>query len=189
MRICSFEGCGRKYEARGYCGSHYRHLRNGWPVTKLITDMSASERFWRKVDKSETCWNWQGSVDGGGYGIFWPDNAKIAKSHRFSYQEIVGPIPKGLHVDHLCKNRKCVRPEHLQTVTQQENNENTLTRSDNTSGFKGVSYHKATGKWMAYGQYKGKNNYLGVYKTPEEAAQTAKKFRLENHTNNLEDYK
>jgi len=128
-------------------------------------------------------------VDGGGYGTFWPDNIKIAKSHRFSYAELIGPIPEGLHLDHLCKNRRCVRPDHLQAVTQQENNENTPVRSDNTSGYKGVSFHKATGKWMAYGQYKRKNNYLGVYDTTEEAATVSRAFRLAHHTNNLEDYK
>lgn len=160
----------------------------GREVTKLISDMTASERFWKAVDKTGECWLWTRSYNWGGYGVFTPPNkAPFEMAHRFSYEECVGPIPAGFEVDHKCRNRGCVKPDHLQAVTRQENMENVSIRADNSSGYRGVSYHKVTGLWMAYGQYRGKNNYLGVYPTAEEAAVVAKEFRMANHTNNLED--
>ena len=87
------------------------------------------ERFWGWVDKTPTCWIWTGaganSQRGGqwGYGRFQPElgSPKKVQAHRFAYEALVGPIPEGLHLDHLCRNRKCVNPEHLEPVTCQEN--------------------------------------------------------------------
>lgn len=186
MKLCGYPDCGRKHLARGYCASHYRLLRRTGAVRKLLADTSPSERFWASVDKTGDCWLWTKSVDGGGYGIFTPPHG-VEKAHRFAYKDRVGPIPPGLHIDHLCHVRACVRPEHLQAVTQQENNESALRRIDNTSGFRGVSWHKPTGKWMSYGQYRGRNNYLGVYDTAEEAAAVSRNFRAKNYTNYREE--
>lgn len=186
MRLCGFEGCGRRFEARGYCASHYRQLMKYGAVSKLLTDKTASERFWENVDKSEECWVWRRSTHSG-YGLYCPPMSPYVLAHRFSYEEAYGEIPEGFQIDHKCHTRSCVRPEHLQAVTQKENIENYQPRKDNTSGFRGVSYHKVTGKWMAYGQHLGKNNYLGVYDTKEEAAEVSRNFRLGHHTNNLKD--
>lgn len=78
------------------------------------------DRFWAKVDKTEACWNWTACLDPQGYGRY-NHNRKTKLSHRLAYEEIVGPIPDGLHLDHLCKNRRCLNPEHLEPVTPQEN--------------------------------------------------------------------
>ena len=189
MRLCDYPDCGRRFEARGYCASHYRMLRATGSVRKLLADTSDSERFWSAVDKGSDCWLWLRSTSGGGYGLFTPSKKGFVKAHRFAYEDVVGPIPEGLHLDHVCRNRLCVNPAHLKPVTQQENNENTAIRGDNTSGFKGVSFHKPTQRWMAYGQYKGKNNYLGLYDTAEEAGEVSRNFRMQFHTNNLGDRK
>jgi hypothetical protein len=72
------------------------------------------------VDKESGCWTWTGGLDSHGYGNF----ALAGKSfgaHRISYLLQVGPIPDGLEIDHLCFNRKCINPEHLEPVTHQEN--------------------------------------------------------------------
>jgi len=77
-------------------------------------------RFWSKVDKTDFCWNWIGCLYLNGYGQFWSKGKKIL-AHRFSYEFLKEKIPKGLEIDHLCRNRKCVNPEHLEAVTHQQN--------------------------------------------------------------------
>jgi hypothetical protein len=80
-------------------------------------------RFWEKVDKgSGDCWTWTGAKNQNGYGLFGLGDGRIGKAHRFSYELLVGKIPAGLVIDHLCKNRACVNPAHLEAVTYQVNN-------------------------------------------------------------------
>jgi HNH endonuclease len=76
------------------------------------------ERFWEKVEQGEGCWLWTGAIDRG-YGQFVWNGRK--RAHRVAYELIIGPIPEGLELDHLCRNKSCVRPEHLEPVTKAEN--------------------------------------------------------------------
>lgn len=79
------------------------------------------ERFWEKVLKTESCWHWRGSKTRKGYGNFFGPDRKVVRAHRYSYELAKGPIPEGLELDHLCRNRACVRPDHLDPVTHVEN--------------------------------------------------------------------
>lgn len=73
-----------------------------------------------EVNSLDECWVWTGSQDSNGYGHM-RDGARTVKAHRFSYETAVGPIPTGLEIDHLCRNRQCVNPDHLEPVTDREN--------------------------------------------------------------------
>ena len=71
------------------------------------------------VDENE-CWCWQGSLDRYGYAQF-KVGGKKARVHRWLYEAINGELPENLFVDHLCRNRGCVKPSHLEVTTPQEN--------------------------------------------------------------------
>lgn len=79
-----------------------------------------AQRFFGKVRKTDGCWYWEAGEDGKGYGVFW-DGARTSGAHRFAYRLLVGPIPPGLVLDHLCRNTRCVNPAHLEPVTSVEN--------------------------------------------------------------------
>lgn len=75
--------------------------------------------FWDRVawsSNDEVCWEWLGAVQSAGYGFI---TGRLA--HRLAYEEMVGPIPEGLVIDHLCCNRTCCNPSHMEVVTREEN--------------------------------------------------------------------
>ena len=89
-------------------------------------DQRLPPRFWRKVVVAESgCWEWKASGNQFGYGRLRVGRRMIV-SHRVSYEALVGPIPDGLELDHICRNRPCVNPAHLEPVTRIEN----VRRSD-----------------------------------------------------------
>lgn len=75
------------------------------------------QSFWGRVEKTSSCWNWKGHIDKDGYGYF-----RRGGAHRFAVKVIGGRvIPYGMQVDHLCRNRRCVNPDHLDIVSSREN--------------------------------------------------------------------
>lgn len=80
-----------------------------------------ADRFWDKVNKTDSCWLWTGSVNIAGYGQVRGDTGKNERAHRVAYAMLIGNIPTGLTLDHTCGVRKCVNPQHLEPVTTEEN--------------------------------------------------------------------
>ncbi len=76
-------------------------------------------RFWKKVEKTEMCWNWTAGTQKG-YGAFHL-NGRMQPAHRVIYRHIYGAIKDGLEIDHTCFNRQCVNPMHLDPVTPSVN--------------------------------------------------------------------
>lgn len=130
---CSEPGCSDKPWARGLCHNDYNFHYTRGTLPPLILPTPA-ERFWRQVDKDGPipehaprlgqCWLWTGFCCKQGYGRFRPtskpSDPKVL-AHRFAYELVVGPIPDGLELDHLCRNTSCVNPSHAEPVTAQVN--------------------------------------------------------------------
>lgn len=131
---CRIDDCGRDHHAHGLCRVHYlRFWRTGDPLHSRSA-RPAEERFWEKVARGtdEACWPWRGSLVSG-YGTFNVGRHKAVKAHRFSYELAKGPVPSGLTIDHLCRNKACVNPRHLEAVSGAEN-----TRRAHTKGYREV---------------------------------------------------
>lgn len=86
----------------------------------LAVSVSDLRRFFEKVEDKGDCWEWAVGLMGGGYGQFHFDG-KPNYAHRWIYELVNGPVGSDLTLDHLCRNRKCVRPDHLEPVTRGEN--------------------------------------------------------------------
>ncbi len=88
---------------------------------KMAMVRKQDARFWRQVNVSGSCWIWTGIIDHKGYGQFAANHKKHLAAHRWAYEALVGPIKEGLVVDHLCRNRACCNPDHMELVTTKEN--------------------------------------------------------------------
>ena len=86
-------------------------------------------RFWDRVLVTETCWLWTGATQTRGYGSVGVGNGRTALAHRVAYQQTVGPIPDGMTIDHVCENKVCVNPDHLEVVTRAENTRRAAERA------------------------------------------------------------
>ena len=118
---CSIENCGKKHHAKGVCTTHYmRIVRTGTPH-----QLTSEDVFWSRIEKvPRGCWLWTGPIATNGYGRASVDGRNVA-AHRYCYEQLVGPIPDGLELDHVkargCTSRACVNPAHLEPVTHREN--------------------------------------------------------------------
>lgn len=141
------------------------------------------ERFFSRVQKSESCWNWSGGNSGRGYGKF-RYRGKNGMAHRFAYEAFVGIIPDKYDIDHICHNRSCVNPLHLRPVTRKQNLQNLSgAHRDSKSGVRGVDL-LPWGKWRGQVMHDGVHYYLGCFDSLEAATAATLAKRLELFTHN-----
>jgi hypothetical protein len=127
--------------AKGFCPKHYHVYRNHGDPLWVKPEVSALDRFMERVDKNgptpdatldplirlkdpTPCWIWTSTVGGYGYGYYsfgGRKNLIQGMAHRFSWKLLVGDLREDQKLDHLCRNRKCVNPDHLEPVTNREN--------------------------------------------------------------------
>lgn len=175
-KSCTVQECLNDYHARGLCKPHYMSARSKGTLPAAPTP---EERFWSKVDKTQTCWNWTSAHDGR-YGNF-SFKGRKTKAHRLSFEWANGPIPLGMQVDHICWNTHCVKPSHLRLANQAENNQNLSSpRPGTSSGVRGVYWSSHHKKWRAQAGLNGENNYLGGYEDINEAAAVVAAWRREH---------
>lgn len=132
-RICSVEGCVRPFECKGYCVKHYYYWSQyGDPLAPRRKRSRTPEEFrasvFERIDENgpvsrrtgSPCWLWTGCFVRGGYGVV-RNGARNSFVHRLTYEWLVGPVPEGMDLDHVCRTRRCVNPAHLEPVTRKEN--------------------------------------------------------------------
>lgn len=103
---------------------------------------SVEERFWAKVQKTESCWIWSAGTSIGGYGDFSVTHSIKVPAHRFSWEFTYGPIPAGISVLHSCDNPPCVNPEHLFLGTKGDNNRDRAQKGRSKGVFFKGSLHR-----------------------------------------------
>lgn len=148
---CLVPSCPNGIYGNGLCLKHYtRQRRHGSIDVNLRPElaMTFEERFWRYVNKTDDCWLWTGFINSTGYAKF---GTPSLYAHRVAYELVVGPIPAGLELDHLCRTRHCVRPSHLEPVTHRENvlrgNGLAAQQARKTHCPKGHLYNEANTRW------------------------------------------
>jgi hypothetical protein len=181
-KACVVEACEKPVIARGCCPSHYNRMRRtGSPHPAPRRGVRPIEdRFWEKVEKTETCWNWTAGRNADGYGIFHNKAIKAPTAHRTSWEIANGPIPERMEIDHTCHNRGCVNPSHMRLASRAENNQHLSgVRKNNKSGYRGVSWHAGDRNWRACVVANKVTYNLGGFSTAEEAAVVAQAKRKE----------
>lgn len=184
--VCTVDDCQKKVHRRAWCRRHYVRWQKHGDVNFTKYAMSVDDAFERYTLKSEGCWLWVGSVHHSGYGSVSVDGKNL-RVHRVAWERANGPIPDGMLVDHVCRNRNCVRLEHLRLATHKQNAENIGLRVDNTSGARGVYWHKRDLIWEVQLQDNGVMVYGGRFEVFDDAVRAASDLRRKLFTHSVEE--
>ena len=188
---CTAPDCGRPVSRTWYCQTHYKHIRQGKALGPLrprsAPGETLEERVARYTQKTETCWNWVGASRQTGYGAL-NISGRSEVVHRLIFTMAYGAIPAGLVIDHMCRNPRCIRPDHLQAVSNKQNGENLSgPHRDSRTGVRGVSFDMKTGRYRARVGHNGREYVAGYFDDLVEAGEAAARLRLELFDNSLAD--
>src|SRR5690606_20318080 len=131
------------------------------------------------------CWLWVGATTWNGYGRI-RRGGRVVLAHRATYELYVGSIPPGMSLDHLCHTRNCVNPAHLRIVTRKQNGEHRAgaNKNNRSSGVRGVSWNKRSGRWQVRVGHAGCLHWGGYFDTLDAAAEAARALRNRLFTHN-----
>lgn len=134
VKLCIEQPCASAARARGMCNKHYLRKYLKGEIEVLPQGQPIEYYFFRWVDASAPCWEWTGNLDRDGYGRFkvGPAAGRPASevgtfaAHRWSYEFLTGEKLGDLVLDHACRNRPCVNPDHLTPMTKWDHDSKTM---------------------------------------------------------------
>ncbi|TYG23481.1 HNH endonuclease [Enterobacter asburiae] len=187
---CYVNDCDNRSEKRGMCGKHYfRWRKYGDPLVVRNTVYSSPQEAIKARTKVEgECQVWTGAKLKTGYGSI-RTGGKALRVHRFVWESVSGPVPDGMDVDHICRNRLCCNINHLRLASRSENNQNLGGAKKNSkTGVLGVTYlNRGNRRWLAQVKLNGKFVLRKTFMSLEEARDAAIAARLEHFTHNEAD--
>jgi HNH endonuclease len=185
--FCATDGCDKPVSKRGHCANHYERLRRSGQMRPLTLE----DRLWKGVDRSggpDSCWLWTRALTTAGYGHLSVGGKKLRPAHRVAYELLIGPIPPGFYLDHMCHVPRCINPAHLRIVTNKQNAEHRIgAQANSKSGVRGVSWHRKAGRWIARVQHNGRRYQAGYFTDLDEANAAATALRNQLFTHNDHD--
>lgn len=125
--------CGARAVARRLCKPCYYKLRAKGGLSAHAI-LGPTDVFWSRVKKTETCWEWTGTRNQYGYGVFLLPGERPVRAHRYAYELTKGAIPAGLVVMHACDNPSCINPAHLSLGSRGDNNRDSTAKGRNSFG-------------------------------------------------------
>lgn len=179
MDICSLDGCVRPREKRTWCATHYSQWRkHGDPTINLRpVILDPRERLRAYSEDDGDCRVWTRTKNNRGYGKM-SYKGKLVYVHRAAWELERGPIPDGLHIDHICWNRACVKVSHMRLANNKQNSENVSgSRAGSKAGIRGATWVEQRQKYRATVRHNGVNHVAGFFTDPIEAGKAAEALR------------